>query len=227
MMDESSLEQEFLDLPSDPNAALVQFFKRMNERLDAGAYSESEYVLAMETFIEVYAPADLVVRRFSSEKISIDDISAKYFNSYISELRKVCLVEQIRLSKANSMAVFEYIRIQKEFKLEIRDLVEKVKEKIENSEVELDKKDSLMKKLNHFLHELDQSRTRIAAFSAASIQLASATGSVAKELEPAVGLMERIRKLLGTGSEDNPQLIWEARKQIEGPRKQLEDHYSE
>lgn len=126
--------------------------------------------------------------------------------NFLFDVRALAELYHLKKARERSNHVFESVEISKEYKGEIRDLVNKIKERVEQAGLDVIRRESLQKKLNAFLRELDFDRTRLAALTAAFVQVSGSVGEAAEKLEPVVGLFERIMKAIGMGSKELPGL---------------------
>lgn len=220
------LTSEYKDLPSDPAHAFVVFEDRISKRLmrgydqptlqQLGLDKRVKYVTDIDQFIEIFDFRPL--RYPDRDKVSAHELATKLFEQFYSLIQEAVSYEKVRLAKQNANQVFTSVELVSEAKVEIRALVEKVKTQLDGMDLLPVKKDSLYKKLNVFLDEVDRSRTGLAAFAAAQVQVAYEAGLDEKKFERIVGYFERIMKALGRGSKEQQQLPKpEEIKQIEGP----------
>jgi hypothetical protein len=221
------LGSEYQNLPAEPAHAFIVFEDRLNKRLmrgfDGAALEELaldkriKYVTDINQFISVFSFEP--VQYFDLDKVTLFELAAKHFDEFYAIIQESVSAEKMRLVKQNVNQVFTSVELEVNAKSEIRGLVAKVKMHLDKMELHPVKKDSLYKKLNVFLDEVDRSRTGLAAFAAAQVQVAYEAGLDEKKFEKIVSYFERIMKALGRGSKEQPQLPKpEEVKQIEGPR---------
>jgi hypothetical protein len=115
------------------------------------------------------------------------------------------------------------VSITPEVRLQMHAYLSKIREHILVLNIPEKKKEALLYKLNSLSDEIDRERTKAEAYTAFALEIASATGQVAKELNPVKDLADSFVKLLGKAKEmaegvrrlPAPTLP----KRIEGPNK--------
>ncbi|NNF23805.1 MAG: hypothetical protein HKN63_03225 [Rhodobacteraceae bacterium] len=104
------------------------------------------------------------------------------------------------------------VQLDKDWKVKASTLVSHIRDIVAKAEMEEGLREPIMRSLNQLQSEIDRNRTRLDLVSAAWLQLTSAIGNGAKNLEPAVKLVERLSKALGKAkrheieAEQHPQL---------------------
>lgn len=221
---EDALGPEYSGLPEDEHQAFLVFesrlFKKYNiGNANTGESNRIEYIQAMESFVRVFGINFGSLGKIENVRAMA---SSTNFPNYMVHVRRATTEFKARLLRERSSTSFYSLEILKKSKAEIRELVGSIKSIIEGTKITPKKKDSLFKKLNIFLDELDREMTRLSGLLAAMVEVSSATGEAAKELEPAVGLFERIMKAVGRGAKESTQLPpWETPRQLPSPPKQL------
>lgn len=222
---EEILTSEYKELPDDPSVAFVVFESKLQSKYLRGGLEESrvenrlKYVTELEQFIDVFEVP--VERRIDFEKNSPATIADKHFLEFYSVVQNEISRFKLLSAKRSHNGVFDHLNIDDNYKGEIRDYISKIKIKIkiEKADIPVSKQDSLLKKLNVFLQELDKTETSLAPFTSAMIQVAAAAGETAEKLEPVMDLFERAMKAIGRGGEGKQKLPrWEAPRQLEGPK---------
>jgi hypothetical protein len=104
------------------------------------------------------------------------------------------------------------VQLDKDWKAKATTLVRHIREIVTKAEMDEALREPIMRSLNQLQAEIDRNRTRLDVVSNAWLQLTSAIGNGAKNLEPAVKLVERLSKALGKAkrfeidAEQHPQL---------------------
>lgn len=221
------LTSEYKDLPAEPTHAFIVFDDRLTKRLTRNAVDINlsqvplekriRYVTDIDQFTEAFEI--IPIRYFDWNKTTLITVASHHFEEFYSLIQQTVSYEKMKLVKQNVSQVFTAVELAGDAKREIRDLVAKVKDQLDKMELNTVKKDSLYKKLNVFLDEVDRARTGLAAFAAAQVQVAYEAGLDEKKFERIVGYFERIMKALGRGAKEQKQLPKpEEIKQIEGPQ---------
>jgi hypothetical protein len=145
--------------------------------------------------------------------------------SYLANIEALAELGVLKSSRSQSRQIFTSVEILPNYKIEIRGLVDRIKTVVDKSGWPFDRRESLQKKLNRFLRDLDMERTHLSALVAATVQISGAVGESAEKLKPAVDLMERVMKAIGLGSKDAPGLPGlEEQRLLSPPEKLTEEN---
>ena len=104
------------------------------------------------------------------------------------------------------------VQLDKDWKAKATTLVGHIREIVTKAEMEEGLREPILRSLNQLQGEIDRNRTRLDVVAAAWQQITVAMGNGAKNLEPAVKLVERLSKALGRAkrheieAEQHPQL---------------------
>jgi hypothetical protein len=224
------LTAEYKDLPAEPAHAFIVFEDRLTKRLMRFANTADFDRISLDKKLKYVTDIDQFVTVFNFEpqkyfdrvKISIFDLASNHFSEFYARIQESVSAEKMRLVKQDINQVFTSVELDGDAKIEIRELISKVKLQLDKLDVSMVKKDSLYKKLNIFLDEVDRARTGLAAFAAAQVQVAYEAGLDEQKFERIVGYFERIMKAIGRGSKEQPHLPKpDEYKRIEGPKTEL------
>lgn len=106
----------------------------------------------------------------------------------------------------------EFVDLDESWKQKVSSFISRIRQHVEAADVEEGLRERIFTKLSQLQNEVDRNRTRVASASEALITMTEAVGQSAKNLKPAVSLMERVTgslsKLWRTHQEaqDKPQL---------------------
>jgi len=216
---------EYTNLPSDMHTAFLVFEHRVSIKYDIQNSPHIDdrrmYIQDIQSFLLEFNFD--VSEDFFLSPLSINQNAATFekFHILVTGLANSI---KARVAKERSSGTLETVNILNSQKSEIRDLVDAIKRLIDKVDLETRKKDSLFGKLNSFLDELDKEVTRLTSILSAMVEISTATGDAAEELERAMPLFERMLRLFGLSAEKQGRLPpWEEQKQIEPPPKQIED----
>mgnify|MGYP003134900072 CR=1 FL=1 len=225
------LLNEFRGLPDDPKLAFAVFCRRERERLDefyenhpnhSGWNAERTMVDRIVGFQNVYGID------FLSEFENSPETDADYgrffqkFSRKIDQLITMILLENARVAKDDALRTV--LIIEPAHKKAIRELIDQIKEKLDTLDIADNKREALARKLNAFLNELDQDRTRIEAMLLFAVELSRTTREVDKNINPITRTVERIFGFFDKSKTPNEALpAWEERAKINAPAKQIED----
>lgn len=218
-------ENEFLDLPDDPEEAFLILEKRKYSELSDLWQSsqdfryEREYVNVMLAFDEVY---DL---GFLSKYGDVPDDDALFstyihgFKSHINRVKQKLLVEAARKVKNGTTGL---VTLDTPARSAIHQLIQTIREKLNHLNLPENKREALFGKLNAFAAEIDRNRTRTEAFYSFAIDAARAAREVNDEIKPLQDTIDRVFDWLDKATKWKDSLPpWQDRKKIEGPKKQL------
>ena len=91
----------------------------------------------------------------------------------------------------------EMVILSDDYKQEIHHLLNRVRKVVHASDLEQPKKDAIQKKINELNDEVDQSTTKFGRYKAVWLEVTEAVGEGAKNLEPAVKILERVGSIFG------------------------------
>ncbi|QEL25529.1 hypothetical protein FQV39_25255 [Bosea sp. F3-2] len=222
------IENEYLDLPDDPEEAFAVLHRRKIERVrdawnDSGANHslvEEEYVDSLIAFDQVHDLGLLI--GFSSPPVQ-----QREFSDFFSGFRRHCeiisqkiLMESARRAKASAASIVVF---DAETKKAIHLLIQGIREKLIALDLTEAKREALFKKLNAFALEVDNNRTRADALYAFAYDVAKNGRKIAEEVSPILDVVDRISDLIDKAKKLKDLLPpWSERKRIEPPPKRIE-----
>ncbi len=202
-----STNKDWEDLPDDPELA----FLVLEERLWAKVVKARA---PKEIFGEIEQPNPRIVEQeehsyVESIKGYIDEtgIDIKFKDSTglwdndFPEFHGIVQYFKARLRTRTKMAFFakpgEMVSLSDDYKQEIHHLLNRVRKVVHASDLEQPKKDAIQKKINELNDEVDQSTTKLGRYKAVWLEVTEAVGEGAKNLEPAVKILERVGSIFG------------------------------
>ena len=222
-------DEEYIDLPEDPELAFIQLEKKFQEELDrrSHGYEENNEVSDSQflSYINKTVAAAKTLGIQSSEDWEVPhhrthNIPAEY-NDFCTAIQHYLVQTKI----AHGRRVRGYsVRLDATTKSKIRHYLEKIREIVDRLEVPLPKREALTAKITALSDEVDRDRTRFDAYAGLALEMAATGGEVAKKLNPARKLLDTIASLLGYAkqAEDvRPSLpAPHERKRLTPPRKE-------
>jgi len=221
-------ENQYLDLPDDPEEAFAVFQLRKYEQLEeiwensrggSGYYSERRYVDHLIAFDEVHGLGLLTEYRAVPNS---DNDFWDYFQDFTRHAEitaQKILMEAARRAKVGSQ---QSVVLDASARKAIHALIEALREKLNELTIPENKREYLFNKLNAFAAEVDRNRTRPEAFYAFTLDTARAARQVNDELKPLWQTIDRIADLLDKAMKWKDAIPpWKDRKKIEGPQKRL------
>lgn len=215
----------------DKEAAFVNLEKRyrsiLHEKLERLDQQESNWEAFKAYYIEyvnhtVGTAAALGIEAFEGWKIPSHSESFNYqdwYRDFTAAVDSFSL--QVRIARAEHQLLYS-VRLSAQDKQKIRHYGEQIKQIIDNSALERDKREELLNLLNNFLKEVDRERTRMEAYGGLVVGIAHIVGESAKELDPLRAWLETIAKIFGKSQEAEQKTLPPARtKHINPPPKQL------
>ena len=158
--------------------------------------------------------------------VSMDEMS---WDIYFSEFHGKVQYFKARLRTRAKMAFFakpgEMVSLSDDYRQEIHYLLNRVRKVVHTSDLEQLKKDAILQKINELNDEVDQSTTKLGRYKAVWLEVTEALGEGAKNLEPAVEILERVGRIFGKArAETDPAQLPspEAPKQLPGPAEEDE-----
>lgn len=221
-------DEEIRELPEDPRLAFAQFVEIARQRRDKYAEGRSDwkaertYVASVRAFAEVY---DLALG--VDDPPGNDPNFATYFRSFEEKIDFEVLKYRISgIRNVNVPSDFD-VKLQKDHREEVHNLINKIRKIVNQADIDLRLKEGILSKLGSLSREIDKMRTSMNVLTDAMLELTSATGQAAENLEPAVKVFERIAGVFGRAKkkQDIEKLAGpEEPKLLEGP---LSDEISE
>ena len=209
-------EEVFAELPDDPEEAFLvlerHFREQCEAKVQAAGQNDSVEIHYVEYISKVLAAIrELGIRAaFETEVPEIQNVSYHTYANFskdVEHYRTGLQIRRARRSKGYS------VRFDAATKEKLRHLLEQVREIVEKLEVNENKKDVLLKRLNDFAKEVDRDRTRFEAWGAVVIQAAEVMGEAAEKAEPARKWLDSIGRLIWRAKEKE-----EETKQLPAPK---------
>ncbi|WP_162487947.1 hypothetical protein [Azospirillum lipoferum] len=119
-----------------------------------------------------------------------------FVESLKNEVKGKLAREQIGMALARK-GRGDNVNLPPTYKEQIRDLVSRIKLIIDDAAIPPDRHDDIMAKLNAFAAEIEKNQTNLEKLGKLWLSLTRHAGEGAKNLEPAVRLIERVRKMIG------------------------------
>lgn len=222
--------QDLIDLNDDPELAFVEFEEKIRaelwDSLEDGQYQnyivdrKIYYVTKLMAFHDScdlsFLKKPLLMRTSDSFDIVFDDFldEVNYWTTQIS-------VRHARRLKS----ITTVIELKPEMKQKIHVHIDNIRNIILSIDLPPLKLEAILGKLNALSLEIDLDRTKTQALIALAIEVASGTGSVAKEIKPVKDMIDSITNLFGKAKELYDSVVKLpgsiSQKQIEGPKKSL------
>jgi hypothetical protein len=195
-------DDELADLPNDPELAFVAVEKILraalevrlsrarNDDVDLDPY-RLEYmtrVLAAAHAYKIEALSALKIPRVTKQGIYEE------CQQFMADVDFVTM--QIRLHEAQ-VSREGTVSLDLTTKRKIHHFIQKIRDQIEQSDLDVDKKEGLLEKLNKFAAEVDRDRTKLQAGMAFFVTLCAGIGDGFEKLKPVRDTFDSISRLLG------------------------------
>jgi hypothetical protein len=221
---------DFTTLPDDPELAFVaveqhlrnDLFQMLRE-IDENGYeaSNSAYICYMSGTIAAATAYGLEMpKSWSVPSHNVNVSLTDAYKDFITDVDHITI--QIKIAHARNHRRYSYALSDPD-KRKIRHFGEQIKAIVDESDLPLPKKESLLKKLNEFLAAVDRHRTGLETFSDFFIAMTHLGGEAIQQLDKARPLIDSISRLLGRyqDMEDaNRQVPHEERKKIGPPKRE-------
>ena len=215
-------EENWIDLPDD----VEQAFLVLEERLWANVVkahtplAEKTYVANIKGYIDE-SSIDLDVGLYVDD----EDVWESYFSQFHIKVEYFKARLRTRAKMVFMAKPSEIVRLSEDYREEIHNLMNRVRIIVHASDLEQPKKDAILQKVNELNNEVDQSTTKLGRFLALWREVTNAVGEGAKNLEPAVNILERVGGIFGKArAETDPAQLAapETPKQLSGPAEEGE-----
>lgn len=197
-------DEQLANLPDNIELAFTQFEALCRQAMESQRNNtwsaERRYVAYTLAFIKehnINFPDMGVIPRN-------DNDFPTFFSAYISEVDFCCTRIRIRNYKNLSIEPSS-VSIHKDFKEEIHKHIQTIRKIVIISDLDDEKQDSILAKLNALASEVDRSRTRLEALTVIWLDLTRAIGEGVENLAPALDRLERIAGIFG-GARDGEAL---------------------
>lgn len=217
-------ENEYIDLPDDPEAAFVILHKRKHKELednisDNNWFYERRYVDYMIAFDDVYSLGILTdLHTPPGDDGAFSDFFHRFRRTIEMAVQKI-LIEDARRAKLDSR---QLLVLDTSARSAIHHLIARLREKLNEIALPEEKREALFNKLNSFAAEVDRNRTRPQAFYAFAVEAARAARQVNDEIKPLQETIDRVLDWLDKATSWKEALpSWGDRRKIEAPQKKL------
>ena len=195
------------ELPEDDLEAFVAFDSILREnlepaRMNQGWAAEREYV----AYILAFAEARNIDLGVPPEVPEADPGFGSYFDMFQRRVDSFKVKARLELSarRKGSGIIF---RVAGNFKTQIGGHLTAIRKIVHEADLSEKKRDAIFRRIEKLQFEVDRDRTRAEAATALWLDISSAIGQGAKNLDPAIERLERIMKVFAQArDEDTPQL---------------------
>jgi hypothetical protein len=222
-------DEEYIDLPEDPELAFIELEKKFNEDLDGHiekAYNNDVSSTYLLSYINrtVAAAKTLGVESLQDWEVPsprIENIWEEYH-----EFRSAVEHYLVQIKIAHGRRIRGYsVKLDAATRSKIRHYIDKIRDIVARlEEVPLPKKEALTARITALADEVERDRTRLDAYAGLALEMATTGGQVAEKLNPARKFLDAIAGLLGYAkqAEDaRPSLpAPHERKRLTPPRKE-------
>ncbi|NTI16101.1 hypothetical protein G6L29_10685 [Agrobacterium rhizogenes] len=222
------MDNEYLDLPDDPEEGFAMLHRRRYAELqmvwesgdgNGGWHHERQYVDVMIAFDEVMG---LNYLEGLKQVPNNDNEFSDYWQGFRRQVEitsQKILIEAARRQKIGGQTIIVFDEAQRQA---IHHLIQKIRDHLETANLQEKKREALFNKLNAFAAEVDRNRTRPEAFYAFAVETARAAKEVNDELKPLQQTIDKVFDWIEKAKKLADSLPpWSDRKKIEAPRKQL------
>jgi hypothetical protein len=213
-------DEQLDDLPDDNDEAFVLYESLLREQLQSRSNNDDwsdarEYANYILAFLE-YRTFDLDIPR--DVPASDGDFGKWYWlfrKAVDAEIPRIRL--RIAIRKKQFVTV---LRLSGDFKTQIGGHLTAIRNIAANADLGENKRDAILRRVNHLQMEVDRDRTRTEAAMALLLEITSAVSKGAKNLDPAINRMERIIRIFAA-TKDQEELAAltssPERKRLQGP----------
>lgn len=220
-------QNEYLDLPDDPEEAFAVLHAREYERLeeyweenrDGGSFYSRRYVDKLLAFDEVYNLGLLNLFRHPPSNGSDFSDFFQDFRRQAEITSQKILMEAARRHKTGAEPI---VVLDDAARAALHHFIGQIREKLNELVLPEEKREALFNKLNAFAAEVDRNRTRTASFLAFTVDVSRASKDMIEPFKPLQRTVDRVLDVLDKATKWRDALPpWAERKKIEGPPKKL------
>lgn len=213
------------DLPEDDLEAFVVFEAILRENLEERRNSDNwdaeiEYVSGILAFVEARNIAFDVAKRIPEE---LGNFSS-YFADFARQVDTFKFKTRLQLS-ARRRASGTIFAVAGNFKTQIGGHITAIRKIVHEAELSEAKRDAIFRRVEKLQFEVDRDRTRSEAAVGLWLDISSAIGQGAKNLDPAIERLERIMKIFAQARDEDAARLPapSERKRIPPPPNPTED----
>jgi hypothetical protein len=191
------------ELPEDDLEAFVAFDSILKESLTENRqneswYAEREYVNYLLAFV-VARNIDVGV---SPQVPDADSAFGSYFETFLKKVDSFKVQVRFELSarRRTSGTIF---RIAGNFKTQIGGHLTAIRKIVHEADLSESKRDAIFRRLEKLQFEVDRDRTKAEAAIGLWLDISSAIGHGAKNLDPAIERLERIMKIFARARDED------------------------
>lgn len=220
-------DEEIDALPEDNDLAFVQYETIVREsaakKLNSSNWNaEREYVTHILAFIDTGPVSGNIP---NDPPIDDNHFPDWYRNGLIPAVDR--FKARVRLQRsARQKANVSILTLSKNFKTQIGGHLTAVRKIVVEADLSQNKRDAIFRRINNLQEEVDRDRTRTEAVVALWLDVSSAIGHGAKNLDPVIDRLERIMKVLAKAKDHNEAqalISPPERKQIAPPTNDTKD----
>lgn len=224
-------DNEFLDLPDDPEEAFAVLQRREYQKLEhswenneggGGWYRERKYVDTLVAFDEVHSLRLLTAYR---EPPANDTRFADFFQDFRRHAEITSQMIRIEAARRHKTGATNVVVLDAPAREAIHKFIEAIREKLNELSLSENKREALFDKLNDFAAEVDRNRTRTESFYAFVVDAGRLARDLDAELKPFKELKQTIDRALDWLDKakkwKDALPPWSERKKIEAPPRQL------
>jgi hypothetical protein len=196
-------DDELADLPNDPELAFVAVEKILRVSLNKHEFNarESDFVDVDSGRVEYMTKVLAAARAFHIDALAELKIprltkpgAYEQCQQFIADVDFVTMQIRLHSAQLNREGT---VSLDLTSKRKIHHFIQKIREQIEQCELEADKKEELLDKLNKFAAEVDRDRTKLQAGMAFFVTLCAGIGDGFEKLKPVRDTFDSISRLLG------------------------------
>ncbi|MCK1553129.1 hypothetical protein IVB11_29845 [Bradyrhizobium sp. 177] len=191
------------DLPEGDLEAFVAYEailrRNLNEdRNNQGWDAEVEYVTCILAFVEI-RHFDLNV----STQIPADgDVMRIYFNEFLQKVDAFKIKARLELAARRKASGTVFV-VAGNYKTQIGGHLTAIRKIVHEADLSESKRDAIFKRVEKLQFEVDRDRTRSEAAVGLWLDISSAIGQGAKNLDPAIERLERIMKIFAQARDED------------------------
>lgn len=207
-------EKDLLALSEDPMEGLFQLIELLQRKYGKGNGTYSTYD---ERIVFDYLGAYIAAKPESVPKGMIPPKTLPSMGAFKNELRqhvqekkveeRVMLVREHAKSAFSKQISSRQIRLDEGYKEQIRGYIHQIRKILDDTDLPPSRKQEIITRLNQLSEEIEKEYTRLDRLGELWLSATRSIGEGAKNLEPAVRLIERLRKVFSAAQEEGEQRL--------------------
>jgi hypothetical protein len=205
--DNSSYDPDTEGLPPDDlELAFFIYEKRLRARTrDAANTNDDSYDIEREYVNKLLAFIELAGTKIPvNEEPPFENVKFSYwYNRFLQQVDRFTARVGVARGMGIGPGIVTALHLSDDYRTEISGLIGRIRKVINASDIAVDKKEAIYKKIAALQLEVDTTMTSVGAFCSRLLEVTHTVGEAAENLEPVAKMIERIWKTFSSAQADH------------------------